>query len=844
MISYLLHVSLLISGCYVLYRLLLANETFYHLNRWMLLVCLIGAFGLPLIEVPAEWSLGDSFSIIESSLTTSDLTQETNMPSPVGLEVPDPGNLPLRNSPVDEESQAGVVSTSVVPLIQELPPPPAPLLSAQKSLFWSQLEALFHSVKPILWVYFLGVLIFGYRWLIQFASLIVLLFNHSHHKDGPYRLIATQKDLAPFSFLNFIVINPRKYSPETYRHILQHEKIHVLQWHSFDMILVELLVVILWFLPFAWLYRKSVRHNLEYLTDATMLKQGTSAESYQWNLLKVAAPSASNILITNYSHSFLKQRITMMNAQQSPLMARWKYAMILLFVGTSVLSLNAVIPADPMDICPPYDISPAAVSETLPTLPTSLEAAPSPETPKTMVSIPETPSDESVPSAGESHSPTDEIEGIWEANIRGDQICLKLSKDSFWDQWRMDNCFHRQEFSHLPRDNQQEFFLTNDLGQLRLTGFFSASQGSGSFVFEANQRFNQTMEQKAGISFSEKDMFHLFMAEASQSLMSELLLNPYAPLSKEQCIRVVLNGQGQEAIRLTETLSKARFTSFSSDQIVKAATHGQASELGQLVQFVHQMGREDFDAEQLLRASMHGQAYALRQLLDDINQFPDLQFSSEQLLKACMHGQGDALGSLAHKLNTYSYVRFDAEQMLKACMHGQGQTLGYLVKELQPLRHLDFDADQLLKACMHGQGQTLGTLANKLDTYTYVQFDSDEMLKACMHGQAHELGNLVETLSQVDVQFSSDAMLKACMHGQARSVADMALASQKFKDIRFTQEQILSACLHGQDREVIELAAALQSAGNTSYDAEEIINICRRGEGEAVKDKLTQSQVY
>src|ERR1700748_73524 len=57
MIPYLLYVALLLAVCWMFYKLLLHKETFYRLNRLILLSCLGISFALPLIHVPPKWKL-------------------------------------------------------------------------------------------------------------------------------------------------------------------------------------------------------------------------------------------------------------------------------------------------------------------------------------------------------------------------------------------------------------------------------------------------------------------------------------------------------------------------------------------------------------------------------------------------------------------------------------------------------------------------------------------------------------------------------------------------------------------------------------------------------------------
>ena len=54
---YILHAGLILAGCLIFYKLLLHKETFYRLNRFVLLACLVLSFSLPMLQVPRQWSL-------------------------------------------------------------------------------------------------------------------------------------------------------------------------------------------------------------------------------------------------------------------------------------------------------------------------------------------------------------------------------------------------------------------------------------------------------------------------------------------------------------------------------------------------------------------------------------------------------------------------------------------------------------------------------------------------------------------------------------------------------------------------------------------------------------------
>src|SRR5690242_9287306 len=57
MIPYILNVGLVLTACLAFYKLLLRNETFYRMNRYVLMLCLLFAFSLPLIHIPQQFSL-------------------------------------------------------------------------------------------------------------------------------------------------------------------------------------------------------------------------------------------------------------------------------------------------------------------------------------------------------------------------------------------------------------------------------------------------------------------------------------------------------------------------------------------------------------------------------------------------------------------------------------------------------------------------------------------------------------------------------------------------------------------------------------------------------------------
>lgn len=124
-------------------------------------------------------------------------------------------------------------------------------------------------------------------------------------------------EMSPFSFGKAIFYNPHLHKPDELQDMILHEYIHVQQWHSLDVIWSEILCIINWFNPFAWLIRSAIRQNLEYIADQKVLENHPDTKAYQYLLLKAAVgPEFS--LVNQFGYHSLKQRFVMMNKNASP----------------------------------------------------------------------------------------------------------------------------------------------------------------------------------------------------------------------------------------------------------------------------------------------------------------------------------------------------------------------------------------------------------------------------------------------------------------------------------------------------------------------------------------------
>ena len=119
-----------------------------------------------------------------------------------------------------------------------------------------------------------------------------------------------------------------------------HEKTHVDQYHSLDVMVSELLCTLFWINPAMWLLKGEIRRNLEFLADKRVVNSGIDRKAYQYHLLRLSHPSAAAQIVNKFNVTPLKKRIMMMNKKRTSKMGLLKYALLFPVVALLVLSSN------------------------------------------------------------------------------------------------------------------------------------------------------------------------------------------------------------------------------------------------------------------------------------------------------------------------------------------------------------------------------------------------------------------------------------------------------------------------------------------------------------------------
>ena len=192
--------------------------------------------------------------------------------------------------------------------------------------------------------------IVGYIWLIGFMIMCTriclslfqvhkVLRNSAHGENSNLFKISDSKTQS-FSFFKNIVLSKNHDQSHAFNYILAHEQAHSDQYHSVDVLLMEMIKAMQWFNPFVWLLTKEALQNLEYLADESVIEKHPNSMEYQKAIVQFAQPSYVNHLRSEFSKSNLKDRIVMMNRPKAPKIHAWKMLLLLPIVGVMLMSFS------------------------------------------------------------------------------------------------------------------------------------------------------------------------------------------------------------------------------------------------------------------------------------------------------------------------------------------------------------------------------------------------------------------------------------------------------------------------------------------------------------------------
>lgn len=189
-------------------------------------------------------------------------------------------------------------------------------------------------------IYGVITFVFFLRFLINLSTLYTKIRNSSKIDENGYTIVLHQDSQTISTFFKWLFVNRTEFENcGIKKEILEHEIAHIKQFHSIDIIFIELLLVIFWFNPILYFYKKSIQLNHEFLADNAVLRHQIDVAYYQNLLLEAISVQSGLKLTSNLTFHITKQRLKMMTKHTSRKMAITKT----IFLITLIVFLGGFI---------------------------------------------------------------------------------------------------------------------------------------------------------------------------------------------------------------------------------------------------------------------------------------------------------------------------------------------------------------------------------------------------------------------------------------------------------------------------------------------------------------------
>ena len=303
--SYALPVAAAIAVLWIAYRLLFVNSNRFQFNRSFLLSSLLFSLALPVIGLLMGAQL-PKFAALKHTVFPSNLLGEITITA---------------EGPAITASSETMAAT-------------APLASVS---LWQVLGIL----------YLIGVAVMAVLFLVKLAKLGVLILRSPKQKMDGYTAVYTHKEQGSFSFFRYAFFPDESVSPD----IVRHEMSHIAHGHSWDILFVELVMVLQWFNPFIYLYKRELQSLHEYSADHDVVANGVDKKNYMMLILQQCTAVDFSNMSNNFSLILTKKRIKMITRNEKARRLWWRLlatipVLAVLMIANARVSAQEIAKAD------------------------------------------------------------------------------------------------------------------------------------------------------------------------------------------------------------------------------------------------------------------------------------------------------------------------------------------------------------------------------------------------------------------------------------------------------------------------------------------------------------------
>ena len=276
--SYALPVAVSIAVMWLAYRLLFVNSNRFKFNRDFLLVSLLFSLALPLVGLL------------------------------MGLNAPQ--IVELRHSMFPGYTLNEIVITPDGPVATPIADASSPAAPTWYVSIWSVLGI----------IYLIGVAMMAVLFIVKLLRLVVLIIRSPKRKMDGYTAVYTHKEQGSFSFFRYAFFPDESVSPD----IVRHEMSHIAHGHSWDIFFVEIIMILQWFNPFIYLYKRELQSLHEYSADHDVVADGVNKRDYMMLILQQCTAVDFSNMSNNFSLILTKKRIKMITRNEKARSLWWR----------------------------------------------------------------------------------------------------------------------------------------------------------------------------------------------------------------------------------------------------------------------------------------------------------------------------------------------------------------------------------------------------------------------------------------------------------------------------------------------------------------------------------------
>ena len=277
MIGHLLPIAATVAVLWVVYRLLFRNSNRLLFNRFFLLSSMLFALAMPLLGLLSGTELPQMATLKQNMFSGMMLSEVIVTPD---------------GQPVLPEV---TVNTNATP---------------SRFSLWQVVGG----------IYLLGVGVMTLLFLFKLGRLVALIIRSPKRKMDGFTAVFTGKEQGSFSFFRYAFFPSEKVDPD----IMRHEMSHIAHHHSWDILFAEVMMILQWFNPFIYLYKKELQSLHEYQADRDVVATGVDKKNYMMLILQQCTAVDFSGMSNNFSLILTKKRIKMITKNEKAKGLWWR----------------------------------------------------------------------------------------------------------------------------------------------------------------------------------------------------------------------------------------------------------------------------------------------------------------------------------------------------------------------------------------------------------------------------------------------------------------------------------------------------------------------------------------